>query len=82
MITGGSGSGKANSLFNLSSQQPDINNSYSYGKDPYEAKYPFLINNRKNTGLKHLNDFQFFIEYSKNINDIHKIIEEYNPKKM
>ena len=29
---------------------------YLYAKDPYEAKYPFLINKRKNTGVKHLND--------------------------
>ena len=55
---------------------------YLYAKDPYEAKYQFLINNRKSTGLKYFNDFEFFIEYSKNdMDDICKNIEEYNPNK-
>ena len=43
LITGGSESGKTKSLFNLLSQQPDIGKSYLYAKDPYEAKYQFLI---------------------------------------
>ena len=44
LIIGGSGSGKTNSLFNLISQQPDINKIYLYVKDPYETKYQFLVN--------------------------------------
>ena len=44
LIIGGSGSGKTNSLFNLINQQPDIDKIYLYAKDPYEAKYQFLIN--------------------------------------
>ena len=44
LIIAGSGSGKTNSLFNLISQQPDINKIYLYAKNPYEAKYQFLIN--------------------------------------
>ena len=43
LITGGSASGKTNSLLNLISQQPDIDKTYLYNKDPYEAKYQFLI---------------------------------------
>ena len=58
----GSGSRKANSLFNLISQQPDIDKIYLYGKDPYEAKH-ILINKLESTGLKHLNDSKAFIEY-------------------
>ena len=54
---------------------------YLYGKDPYEAKYQFLINKRENTGLKHLNDSKAFIEYSNNVDDIYKNIEEYSPNK-
>ena len=50
---GGSGSGKTNSLFNLINQQPDIDKIYLYAKDPYEAKYQFLISKRECTGLKH-----------------------------
>ena len=43
LIIGGFGSGKTNSLFNLINQQPDIDEIYLYAKDPYEAKYKFLI---------------------------------------
>ena len=46
LITGGSGSEKTNSLFNLINQQPDIDKIYLHAKDPYEANYQFLINNR------------------------------------
>ena len=47
LIIGGSGSGKANWLFDLISHQPDIDKMYLYAKDPYEAKYQLLINKRK-----------------------------------
>ena len=43
LIIGGSGSGKTNSLFILINEEPDIGKVYSYSKDPYEAKYKFLI---------------------------------------
>ena len=81
LITGDSGSGKRNSLFNLIGQQPDIDRIYLYAKDLYEAKYKFLINKRKSTGSKHLNDFKDYIEYSNNMDNIYKNIEEYNPNK-
>ena len=41
---------------------------YLYAKDLSELKYEFLINNRKNAGIKHFNDPTAFIEYSKDIN--------------
>ena len=44
LIVGGSGSGKTNSLFNLISQQPDIDKIYLYVKDSYEEKCQLLIN--------------------------------------
>ena len=47
----------------------------------HEAKYQFLINKRQRTGLKHFNDSKAFIEYSKNMIDIYKNIEDYNPNK-
>ena len=81
LITGGSGSGKTNSLFNLISQQLDIDKIHLYAKDPYEAKYQFLINKRASTGLKHFNDSKAFIEYSNDMDDIYKNIEKYNPNK-
>ena len=40
-MIGGSGSGKTNSQFNLINQQPDIDKTFLYTKDPYEAKYQF-----------------------------------------
>ena len=56
LIIGGSGSGKTNALLTLMNNQPDIDKIYLYAKDPYEAKYQFLINKREITGLKHLQD--------------------------
>ena len=41
LIIGSSGSGKTNVLLNLIQNQPDI--IYLYAKDPYEAKYQYLI---------------------------------------
>ena len=52
-----------------------------YTKDPYEAKYQFLINKRESTGLKHFNDPKAFIEYSNDMQDVYKNIDEYNPDK-
>ena len=72
LIIEGYGSGKTNSLFNLISQQPDIDKIYFYAKDPFEAKYQFLINKRENTGLKHFNDSKTFIEYSNDMDGIYK----------
>ena len=52
-----------------------------YAKDPYEAKYQFLINKRESTGLKHFNDPKAFIEYSNDMQDVYKNIDEYNADK-
>ena len=81
MIIGGSGFGKTNALLNLINNQPDIDKTYLYAKDPYEAKYPFLINKREKVGLKHYDDPKVFIEYSNDMQDVYKNIEEYNPGK-
>ena len=81
LIIGGSGSGKTNALLNLINNQPDIDKIYLYAKDPYEAKYQFLINKRESTGLKHFNDPKAFIEYSNDMQDVYKNIEEYNINK-
>ena len=78
LIVGGSGSGKTNALLNLINHEPDIDKIYSYAKDPYEAKYQLLINKRESTGLKYLNDSKAFIQYSKDMEDTYKNIEEYN----
>ena len=64
-IVGGSGSGKTNALLNLINNQPYIDKIYLYAKDPYKAKYQYLINKRGKVGLDHFNDPIAFIEYSK-----------------
>ena len=78
LIFGGSGSRKTNALLNLISHEPVIDKFFLYAKDPYEAKYQLLINKRESTGLKYLNDPKVFIEYSNDMDDIYKNIEEYN----
>ena len=81
LIIGGSGSGKANALLNLINNKLDIHKIYLYAKDPYEPKYQFLINKRESTGLNHFNDPKAFIEYSNDMHDVYKNIDEYNPDK-
>ena len=81
LIIGGSGSGKTNSSFNLINQQPDIDKIYFYAKDSSEAKYQFLIKTREDVGIKHFSDSKAFIEYSNDMDDIYKNIDEYNPNK-
>ena len=46
---------------NLIENQPDIDKTYLYAKDPYEAKA--------------------FIEYSNDMHDVYKNIDDYNPDK-
>ena len=63
LIVGVSGSGKTNALLNLINNQPDTDKMYLYAKDPFEAKYQYLINKREDVGIRHLNDPKAFIEY-------------------
>ena len=81
LIIEGSECGKTNSSFNLINQQPDIDKIYLYAKGPYKAKYQFLIKKCKDVGTKYFHGFNAFIAYSNDMNDIYKIIEEYNPDK-
>ena len=81
LIIGGSGSGKINALLNLIENQPDIDKIYLYTKDPYEAKYQYLINTREGVGINHFKDFKAFIEYSNDMHDVYKNINHYNPDK-
>ena len=75
-MIGGSGYVKINPLLNLINNQPDIEKIYLYAKDTYKAKYQFLINKRESTGLKNFNDPKAFIEYSNNMQDVYKNIDE------
>ena len=78
LIIGGSGSGKTNVLLNLIENQPDIDKIYLYAKDPYEAKYQYLINIREKVGIDHHTNPGAYIEYSNDMHDVHKNIDEYN----
>ena len=81
LIIGGSGSGKSNLLLNLIENQPDIDKIYLYEKDPYESKYQYLINKWESVGINHFNDPKAFIEYSNDMCDVHKNINDCNPDK-
>ena len=81
LIIGGSGSGKTNTLLNLVNEQKDIDKIYLYAKDLSEPKYEYLIENRKNTRIKHLNDGNAFIEYSRTMDDVYKNIDDYKPNR-
>ena len=65
LIVGGSGYGKTNALLNLINHKPDIDKKFLYAKIPYKAKYQLLINKRKSTSLKYLNDSKFNMEAAK-----------------
>ena len=78
LITSGSGSGKTNLLLDLIEDKPDIGKIYLYAKDPYEAKYQYLINIREKVGIYHHNDPSAYIEYSNDIHDVYKNIGDYN----
>ena len=81
LIIDGSASGKTNSLVNLINNQPDIDKIHLHAKDPHQAKCQFLINKREGIGLKHFNDSQAFLEYSNDMQDFYKTIDEYNTDK-
>ena len=81
LIVGGSGSGKANALLNLINNKPYIDKIFLCVKDSYEVKYQLLVNKREGTGLKYFNGSKVFIEYSNNIDDIYRNIEDSNPNK-
>ena len=66
---------------NLINNQLDIDKIYLHAKDPYEAKYQYLINKREKVGLDHFKDPRAFIKYSNDMQDVYKNIEDYNPGK-
>ena len=81
LIIGDSGPEKTNALLNLVNNQKDIDKIHLYAKDPYEDKYQFLINKRESVELNYFNDPKAFIEYSYDMHDVYKNINNYNPDK-
>ena len=78
MIIGDSRSGKTNILLKLVKEQDGIDKTFLYTKDLREPKYEFLIKKHKNTGIKHLNDPNAFIECSSTMDDVYENIHDYN----
>ena len=79
LITGGSGSGKTNTLLNLINEQNDIDKIYLYARDLSEPKYEYLIKKREDAGIKHVNNPNAFIESSNTMDDVYENINDYNP---
>ena len=52
-----------------------------YAKDLHEAKYQYLINKSEKVGLNRFNDPKALIEYSNDMQDVYKNIDEYNTDK-
>ena len=78
LVIVGSGSGKANTLLNLINEQKDIDKIYLHAKDLSETKYKYLIKNRENARIKHLNVSKVFIECSNAMNDVYENMDNYN----
>ena len=68
-------------MLNLINEQKDIDKIYLYAKDLSEPKYEYLIKDRENAGILHLNHSKTFIECSNTMNDIYKNIDNYNLNK-
>ena len=82
LITGGSGSGKANAILNLiKHQRRDIDKIYLYVKDPFESKYQLLVKGREQVGIKNLKNSEAFIDYSQTNDDVYENLEDYNSTK-
>ena len=71
------GSEKTNVLLNLIDNQPDIDKNIFVRKRSIWSK----INILEKLGLKRFNDPKAFIEYSNDMQDVYKNIDEYNPDK-
>ena len=83
MIIWGSASGKINELLTLVKQKNEDNftitdKMYLYVKDPNEVKYQYLIKKHEKTGLKEHEEAKSLFDYSDNMQDDYKNIEEWN----
>ena len=72
LIVNGSGSRKTNALLNLINHESDI----FICKRSIRSKYQLLFNKIEHSGINFLNDTKGFIEYSNDMNDIYKKVEE------
>ena len=68
-------------MLNLIKEQRDIDKTYLYAKDLSEPKYEYLIKNREDAGIKHVNDGNEFIECSNVMDHVYRSINDYNPNR-
>ena len=68
-------------MLNLINEQKDILKIYLYAKDLNKSKYEYLIKNRENAVIKHVNDSNAFTEYSNTMDDVSENIDDYNPSR-
>ena len=83
IITGGSGSGKTNTLLDLIIKQENrdvIDKIYLYVRDLNEPKYQLLIKKCEDAGIKHVNNPNESIVSSNTMDDVYEDIDNYNPK--
>ena len=83
LILGGFGSEKINGLLNLIKQEGDdaysiIDKIFLYNRSAYEAKLPKPWRKTWTKWFWNLKNSKAFIEYSNNIQDVHKKYEEFN----
>ena len=53
-----------------------------YAKNPYEAKYQYLIKIHEKVGIDHHNDPRGYIVHSNDIHFVFKNINYYNPEEV
>ena len=67
-------------MLNLINEQNDSDKIYFYANDLSEPKYEYLIKNRENAGIKHLNDPNALIECSNTMDGAYKNSNDYKPR--
>ena len=66
-------------MINLINEQNGIDKIYLYARDFSKPEYEYLIKKPEDAGIKHLNNPNAFIECSNTMDDVHEIINDYNP---
>ena len=78
LITGGSGSGKTNTLINLINKRNYIDKIYLHARDLNKPNYTYLVKKHEDVGIKHVNNPNAFLECSNTMDDIYENINDYN----
>ena len=65
----------------IKDQRPNVDKVRFYVKDQFESKYQLLISRREKVGVKHERIPKALVNYCQTINDVHEILEHYNPTK-